>query len=128
MKAKPYKQLRDRTISRERQEANDREAARIVFEQLTLRQLRKACGLSQDELAERLEKSQAQISKFERSGDMMLGSLRALVEALGCELRLQVRRRDGSEWLELCTSAEEEQDARLSAVRGPGRRGSQRPQ
>ena len=107
MKAKPYQQLRDRTIPRKRQEANDREAARILFEQLTLRQLRKTCGLSQDELAERLERSQAQISKFERSGDMMLGSLRALIEALGCELRLQVRRRDDDQWIELCTAPDE---------------------
>ena len=109
MKAKPYKQLRDRTISRERQQTNDREAARIVLEQLTLRELRKACGLSQEELAERLEKSQAQVSKFERSDDMMLGSLRALIEALGCELRLQVRRRDDGEWVELCTASDENQ-------------------
>jgi hypothetical protein len=51
MKAKPYKHLRDRAISRERQLANDREAARIVLEQLTLRDLGRACGLSQEELA-----------------------------------------------------------------------------
>jgi len=103
MKAKPYKQLRSRTISRERQRANDREAARIVFDQLTLRELRKACGLSQEELAERLEISQAQISKFERSDDMMLGSLQALAEAMGCEMRIQVRRRGDSEWIDLRT-------------------------
>jgi hypothetical protein len=36
---------------------------------------------------------------------MMLGSLRALVEALGCELRIQVRRGDAAEWLELRTLA-----------------------
>jgi ribosome-binding protein aMBF1 (putative translation factor) len=108
MKAKPYADLRRRTIPGERLRVNDREAARIAFEQLTLRELRRACGLSQEELAERLEKSQAQISKFERSGDMMLGSLRTLVEALGCELRVQVRRRDG-EWLELRTLASDPQ-------------------
>jgi hypothetical protein len=39
---------------------------------------------------------------------MMLGSLRTLVEALGCELRVQVRRRDG-EWLELRTLASDPQ-------------------
>ena len=80
-----------------------------MLEQLTLRELRKACGLSQDEVAKRLEKSQAQVSKFERGGDMMLGSLRALVEALDCELRLQVRRRDDGEWVELRTAPEESQ-------------------
>ena len=108
MKAKPYAEVRHRSIPGERVRVNDREAARIALEQLTLRELRKACGLSQEELAERLEKSQAQISKFERSGDMMLGSLRTLVEALGCELRVQVRRRDG-EWLELRTLADDPQ-------------------
>jgi ribosome-binding protein aMBF1 (putative translation factor) len=107
MKAKPHADLRRRSIPGGRVRVNDREAARIALEQLTLRELRKACGLSQEEVAERLEKSQAQISRFERSGDMMLGSLRALVEALGCELRLQVRRRDDGEWVELCTTSED---------------------
>jgi hypothetical protein len=44
---------------------------------------------------------------------MMLGSLRSLVEALGCELRVQVRRRDEDEWMDLSTSPEDQkQDVR----------------
>ena len=107
MKARPYRELRDRTMSRERQQVNDRETARILLEQLTVHELLDVCGLSEDEVAGRLEESRATVSKLERGGDMMLGSLRALVEALGCELRLQVRRRDDGEWIDLYTASEE---------------------
>ena len=92
MTAKAYEQLRHRTISRERQQANDRVTARILLEQMILPAVRKISGLSQEEIAAQLERALSQPSKFERSGDIMLGSLRALVESLGCELRLQVRR------------------------------------
>ena len=101
MKAKPYSELRDRLIPRERQIENEREAARLIREEMTLRELRKRCGLTQEQVAELLGRSQTLVSKFERAGDMNLSSLRALLEAMGCEYRLIVRAPGDEEWSEL---------------------------
>jgi transcriptional regulator with XRE-family HTH domain len=54
----------------------------------TLRALREAMGLTQDELAQRIEITQSQLSKMERRDDHRISTLRRYVEALGGSLEI----------------------------------------
>jgi DNA-binding Xre family transcriptional regulator len=56
----------------------------------TLSTLRTEQGLSQAELGERLGMNQSEVSKLERRDDIRLGTLNAVVAALGGRLRLTV--------------------------------------
>ncbi len=44
--------------------------------------------------------SQAQISKYEKGGDVLVGKLRSVVEAMGGELRVQARLKN-RDWVTL---------------------------
>lgn len=55
---------------------------------LPLAEIRKAVGMTQDELAKQLEQGQGSVSKIENAADMYLTTLRKYVEALGGELHL----------------------------------------
>lgn len=76
----------------------------LVAEELTLRQLRELLGLTQDELAERLEIGQDNVSRLERRDDVKLSTLRGYVEALGGELHVTATFPDRSP-IELASSA-----------------------
>jgi DNA-binding XRE family transcriptional regulator len=80
-----------KTLSKERQEAIAVRAEQIRLEELTLRHLREKLGLSQAELAERLEVQQPAISKLERRQNLELNTLRSVVNALGGTLEIIVR-------------------------------------
>jgi transcriptional regulator with XRE-family HTH domain len=56
---------------------------------LELRELRAERGVTQVELAERLGRSQGNVSAFERRDDVYLSSLREYVEALGGRLEIE---------------------------------------
>ncbi len=56
--------------------------------EIRLNELRGALGISQEELAELLEKKQAAISRLERRSDMHVSTLRAFVKALGGKLEI----------------------------------------
>lgn len=66
-------------------------AAERIAEELALRDLRKALGKTQVEVARRLKISQVTISDTERRGDVMLSTLRKYVGALGGKLELVAR-------------------------------------
>lgn len=80
-----------REMSPARQRAIHRGANELIAEELTLRQLRELLGLTQDEIADRLEIAQENVSRFERREDVRLSTLRGYVEALGGELHITVR-------------------------------------
>lgn len=73
---------------RERVDARYRE---LKDEVESLRELRKAVGKAQAEIAATLKIKQPSISKIERQTDMYLSTLRSYVEAIGGELDLVVR-------------------------------------
>ena len=75
----------------ERQEAIETRVAQIRLEEITLRHLREKLGLSQSELAERLEVQQPAISKLERRQNLELNTLRSVVHALGGTIEIIVR-------------------------------------
>jgi hypothetical protein len=55
---------------------------------LTLPKLRELRGLSQTDIAQRLRINQGAVSRLERRGDMLVGTLRNLVSAMGGQLKL----------------------------------------
>ena len=65
------------------------EAKRMINEELTLRDLRRAHELTQVKLAAVLGVKQATLSTLEKRSDMLLSTLREYVEALGGELQLR---------------------------------------
>lgn len=56
--------------------------------EIDLRTLREAMGLTQGELAQRVEITQSQLSKMERREDHRISTLRRYVEALGGSLEI----------------------------------------
>lgn len=109
MSARPYQHLRERYFSSEERAEDDARARGIVLE-LTLRELRKCLAdLTQAQLAEILEVSQVQISKYEKGDDILIGNLRRIVEAMGGELRVQARL-GSRDWITLKNYSHPESD------------------
>ncbi len=65
-------------------------AARLIEEEMTLRDLRKAHALTQERMAEALHISQDGVSRIEKRSDFLLSTLRSYIEAMGGKLRLVV--------------------------------------
>lgn len=63
-------------------------SARLIEEEMTLRDLRKAHELTQARMAEALHISQDGVSRIEKRSDFLLSTLRSYVEAMGGQLRL----------------------------------------
>ena len=64
---------------------------------IRLAELRQLRGLSQAELAERAGVRQANISRIESRGDLMVSTLSRLAEAMGASLSIRVRFPDGKD-------------------------------
>jgi DNA-directed RNA polymerase specialized sigma24 family protein len=73
------------------QELRAEALAELEATEYTLAFLRRALGLTQSELAELLDKRQAEISLLERRGDHKLSTLRAYIAALGGTLEVSAR-------------------------------------
>ena len=63
-------------------------AADLIAEEATLKDLRKAFGLTQVNMAKKLNVGQDTISRVEKRADMLLSTLSDYVEAMGGELNL----------------------------------------
>lgn len=63
-------------------------AAKAEAEAITLAQLREVAGKTQTEVAELIEQTQSELSRFERRDDRRLSTLRRYIEALGGELEV----------------------------------------
>lgn len=59
-----------------------------TLEEIRLYELRRGEAVSQTEIAERLDITQAAISKFENADDVRVSTLREYLEALGARLEL----------------------------------------
>jgi DNA-binding XRE family transcriptional regulator len=75
--------------SPERRARIEADAKRMIEEELTLRDLRKAHDMTQEKLAAVLGIKQASVSDLEKRSDLLLSTLREYVEALGGELQLR---------------------------------------
>mgnify|MGYP003387964716 CR=1 FL=1 len=94
--AQPWKNLKTRL----RPAAQARIDARVAdtLRTMPLQEIRKAIGLTQAELAGRLDVAQGSVSKLEHAADMYLTTLRKYVESLGGELHLTARFADGRQF------------------------------
>jgi transcriptional regulator with XRE-family HTH domain len=84
--AKSFKNLRAKMSPASKALAE--ETARDLRQEIRLNELRNALDISQEELAELLNKKQAAISRLERRSDMHISTLRAFVKALGGKLEI----------------------------------------
>jgi predicted XRE-type DNA-binding protein len=75
----------------ERQELIEDRAVQIRQEEITLKHLREKLGLSQAELAQRLEVQQPAISKLGRRQNLELNTLRSVANALGGTIEIIIR-------------------------------------
>jgi DNA-binding XRE family transcriptional regulator len=85
MKTHKWNDIKDKEMSPERIAASDR----LVEEEtvaIRLRELREAEGVTQEELARRVEVAQTQVSRTEHRGNPHVDTLRRYLEALGYEL------------------------------------------
>lgn len=73
-----------------RQRKIKKRAAELIAEEYTLRDLRKAKRMTQEEVARRLSGRQVYVSRLEQRADMKLSTLREYVRALGGDLELMV--------------------------------------
>lgn len=92
--ARKFKELRER-MSPERQQRSRQRTAAMLFA-MDLGELRGKLGVTQEELASRLEISQSNVSRMERRRDMLVSTLRDVVEAYGGRLRLVADFPEGS--------------------------------
>jgi len=92
--AKPFKILRDKMSPEARQRS--KEMADEMMREYRLTELRHALGVSQEELAQLMQKKQAAISRFERRSDMHISTLREFIAALGGRLQVIASFPEGS--------------------------------
>ena len=83
----PFDKFMQRFGSEERQEIEARAEA-LIAEEMSLRELRKAMGKTQAQLARKLRKPQATVSRMERQSDMLISTLDKVVHALGGRVRI----------------------------------------
>jgi transcriptional regulator with XRE-family HTH domain len=92
--ARKFKELREKMSPERQQRSRERTAAMLLA--MDLAELRGKLGVTQEELASRLEISQSNVSRLERRRDMLVSTLREVVEAYGGRLRLVADFPDGS--------------------------------
>lgn len=89
---KPYKTVplseMMKTLTPERRAAVEARAADLIAEEQTLRDVRKAMGLTQVHMAETLKIGQNNVSRIEARSDLLISTLRSFVEAMGGHLNL----------------------------------------
>jgi len=84
-------------VDRLPKEQRDRAATRRdeVLREISLKQLRRALRLTQEEVAGTLRVNQAAISKMESQYDMYISTLRRVLEAMGARLKIIAEFPDG---------------------------------
>ena len=84
---KNFRQLVDK-MPPEAQARVERRKHELLAE-MELQEIRRALHISQEQLAAQLEITQGAASKLERRDDMLVSTLRRIVEALGGQLEIQ---------------------------------------
>ncbi len=92
--AKNFQQLRAQMSERARA-VSDAEHRRLLVEEMSLHQLRKARELTQTKLAEELHMAQGDVSKLERRTDMYVSTLASYLQAVGADLEIRAVFPDG---------------------------------
>lgn len=77
-----------KALSPERRKKIEARAAKLIAEELTLRELRHARKLTQVKVAKKLGITQDSVSRLEQRSDLLLSTLRKTIEAMGGRLSL----------------------------------------
>ncbi|HYN72759.1 MAG TPA: helix-turn-helix transcriptional regulator [Nakamurella sp.] len=85
---------------------------------IDLAAIRRASGLTQTELAHSLGIGQAQISKIERQGDMLISTLASYLTALGVHAQIVVEVGDQTVKYDLIVGRRKRRAPRLRSARG----------
>jgi transcriptional regulator with XRE-family HTH domain len=94
--AKKFEQLRSPLRADPERRARIEEYKRATYDALALAELREAKHMTQQQVAQSLGVSQANISRIEHEDDVYLSTLSSYVEALGGRLELTAVFPDGS--------------------------------
>jgi len=92
--ARKFSTLRE-SMGTERQRDNAERAAALLAA-MDLAELRSSLAVTQEELAHRLSIAQSNVSRLERRDDMLVSTLRQVVQALGGELKVTAVFPEGS--------------------------------
>lgn len=84
--AHKYQTLRNRMTSPQKAQAEKR--AKEIMAEMFLSEIRKSTGMTQEELAGKLGIAQPSLSQLENQGEMQIGTLKRLIEALGGTLEI----------------------------------------
>lgn len=103
MKTKPISELLDPILNDPVRRARLEVMQRAIEDAIALTEARENQGLTQQQLAEKLGVSQANISRIEHEEDLYLSTLRAYVEALGGELQVKAVFEDEEVYLDVPT-------------------------
>jgi DNA-binding XRE family transcriptional regulator len=71
----------------ERKKVEER-AAELIAEEMSLRDIRKACNLTQARVAKTIGITQDSVSRLEKRSDLLLSTLRKTVKAMGGDVRI----------------------------------------
>src|SRR5579864_7668467 len=86
---KPWSEISKKLRADPERRARIEQREQAIEAELTISQLREACGATQENVAERMNVTQSNISHFERNPNIFLRSLAAYVEALGGRLEIR---------------------------------------
>ena len=75
----------------DRRKRIEQRAAKLIAEELNLRELRRLRKLTQTRLSKKLKIGQEGVSRIEKRSDLYISTLRGYVEGVGGELTLMVR-------------------------------------
>ena len=92
--ARKFSELRAE-MSEERQQRNA-EAALALLAAMDLNELRAARDITQEDLAARLNVAQSNVSRMEHRADVLVSTLRQVIEAMGGELHIIANFTDGA--------------------------------
>jgi DNA-binding XRE family transcriptional regulator len=89
-----YSEIRKRMPIEDQKEA--RRMANEILKELPLDELRVAMDFTQEQLAETMNVKQSSISKIEHQTDILVGTLRKFIEAMGGDLEIRANLPSGS--------------------------------
>lgn len=89
MGTRNYRELHDKVVARPGAVERLAGLRAETLSEIDLHNLRRSLELSQTEMAERLGMTQAAVSRFERSEDVKVSTLRTYLEGLGATLQLR---------------------------------------
>jgi len=92
--AQKWSEIREKMTPDGRERNREKTAALLLA--MDLAELRDNLELTQEEVASRLQTSQSNVSRMERRRDMLVSTLREVIEAFGGELHLMAEFPDGS--------------------------------